>query len=59
VTVARVGARRCLLALGQEAPAIQELGLARSDAEAMGAERLIDEIDELEQGAEGVTLRSS
>jgi tetratricopeptide (TPR) repeat protein len=56
VTGARIGVGRCLMALGRESKAAEELGVARSDAEAMGARRLLDLIDELEHGAEGVAV---
>ena len=56
VTGARVGAGRCLLALGRLEEAAVELAAARSDAEMMGARRLLDEIDALEQGADGVAV---
>ena len=47
VTVARIGAGRCLLALGRDEEAMGELGEAVSSAKAMGATRLLDEIDAL------------
>ena len=50
VTRARIGAGRCLLALDQDAST--ELNLARADAEAMGAGRLIDEIEMLQNPEE-------
>jgi hypothetical protein len=56
VTGARIGVGSCLMALGRESKAAEELGVARSDAEAMGARRLLDLIGELEQGAEGVAV---
>jgi hypothetical protein len=56
VTVARVGTGRCLLALGRPEEAATELAAARTDAEMMGARRLLDEINELEQGADGVAV---
>jgi class 3 adenylate cyclase/tetratricopeptide (TPR) repeat protein len=51
VTRARIGASRCLLALGRASEAAEVLRMARSDAEAMRAGRLLDEIDELDSGA--------
>ena len=54
-TLARIGLARCLAALGRDEEASLELDLARSDAEYMGAVRLLDEIEEIaEPGAEAV-----
>jgi class 3 adenylate cyclase/tetratricopeptide (TPR) repeat protein len=52
VTVARIGAGRCLLALGRADEARTELDMARVDSEFMGAVRLLDEIDMLENADE-------
>lgn len=52
VTVARIGAGRCLLVLGRGDEAGTELDMARFDAEAMGAARLLDDIGILENADE-------
>lgn len=52
VAVARIGAGRCLLELGRDDEAAEELRAAREAADAMEAELLLDEIDRLESPEE-------
>ena len=47
-TLARIGLARCLAALGRDEEASLELDLARADAEYMGAVRLLDEIESVD-----------
>jgi tetratricopeptide (TPR) repeat protein len=55
VAYARIGGARCLAAMGRHDEVSEELGLARSDAEYMGARRLLNEIREIEEpGREAV-----
>jgi hypothetical protein len=49
-TVARVDGARALLLTGAGSEAVELLGSARADAEAMRARRLLDRIDVLERG---------
>jgi class 3 adenylate cyclase/tetratricopeptide (TPR) repeat protein len=54
-TYARIGVARCLVALGRDEEASDELNLSRADAKSMGAERLLDSIQEIaEPGREAV-----
>ena len=54
-TLARIGLARCLAALGRDEEASLELDLARADAEYMGAVRLLDEIESVDDlGREAV-----
>ena len=47
-TLARIGAARCLVALDRDQEASSELDRARADAEYMGAARLLDEIESVD-----------
>jgi len=54
-TYARIGLARCLVALGRDEEASNELNLSRADAEHMGAVRLLDAIESIEEpGREAV-----
>ncbi|MDH5372820.1 MAG: hypothetical protein OEX97_07750, partial [Acidimicrobiia bacterium] len=55
VTYARIGFARCLVALGRDEEASEQLNLSRADAEYMGAARLLDAIEAIENpGREAV-----
>ena len=55
VTFARIGLARCLVALGREGEASDELNLSRADADYMGAARLLEAIEAIENpGREAV-----
>ena len=54
-TYARIGLARCLVALGRDEEASNELDLSRADADYMGAVRLLGAIEAIEDvGREGV-----